>query len=144
MKIPVPQRGQPMDIDYLYQIVSQINSLTNQVAATSTVLSSVDNGRDGVKESTTNNLRFYATTKNVKKGSVTAGSSEAWFVDFNPNFLFIPIVVVTPVNNASSDIGNNVYAVIKSINTNRVDGNIIFNKAGTADVNINILAIGTT
>jgi hypothetical protein len=144
MKIPLPQRGQPIDIDYLYQIVSQINTLTNQISSTSTVLSAVDNGVNGIKESTTNNLRFYAFTKSVKKGNVTAGASESWFIDFNPSFIYIPIVTATPVNNSSSPAGNSLSVVIKNVSTSRVDGSIIFNQAGQADVNINVIAIGTT
>lgn len=144
MKIPLPQRGQPIDVDYLYQIVNQINSLTNQVSSTSTVLSTVNNGIVGSKDSTTNNLRFFASTKNVKKGSVTASTNESWFIDFNPNFLYAPIVVATVVNNTGSTAGNNIIAVVKNVTTSRVDGNILFNTAGTIDVNINIIAIGTT
>lgn len=144
MKIPIPQRGQPIDIDYIYQIVSQLNSLTTQISSNSTVLSAVDNGINGIKESTTNNLRFYAYRKSVKKGAVTAGASESWFIDFNPNFLYIPIVTATPVNNNSSPAGADCSVVISNISTSRVSGTVIFNKAGQADVDINIIAIGTT
>lgn len=144
MKIPLPQRGQPIDVDYIYQIINQLNTLTNQVSSTSTTLSSVDNGINGIKESTTSNLRLYSSTKNVKKGSVTASSNESWFVDFNPQFLYIPIVVATIVNNNASTAGNNIVSVIKNVTTSRVDGNIIFNTSGTIDVNINVIAVGTT
>ena len=145
MKIPLPQRGQPIDIDYLYQIVSQINTLTTKISSNSTVLSSIDNGINGVKQSTTNNLRFYASTKSVKKSQVTANTTEPWFIDFSPNFLYVPIVIATPVNNNStSTAGDRVSVVINKIATNRVDGKMIFNVAGNIDVNINIIAIGTT
>lgn len=144
MKIPVPQRGQPIDIDYIYQIVSQLNSLTTQISSNSTVLSTVDNGI-ARKDSTTNNLRFFASTKSVKKTQVTANSTEPWFIDFSPNFLYIPIVIATPVNNnSSSTAGDNVITVINKITTSRVDGKMIFNTAGNVDVNVNIIAIGTT
>lgn len=144
MKIPVPQRGQPIDIDYVYQIVSQLNSLTTQISSNSTVLSTVDNGI-ARKDSTTNNLRFFASTKSVKKTQVTAGSTESWFIDFSPNFLYIPIVIATPVNNSSSSTaGDKVSVVINKVSTNRVDGKMIFDTAGNVDVNVNIIAIGTT
>lgn len=142
MRIPLPERGQPLDVDYLYQMASQINSLTNQITSTSTSLSTIDNGVTGRVDNTTNNLRFVAKTKNIKVGSVTAGTSESWFEDFSPDFLYIPVVVATPVNNTLSTAGNNVTIVIKNVTTSRVDGNILYNTSGTVDLNINVLAIG--
>lgn len=142
MRIPLPERGQPLDVDYLYQMATQINSLTNQIASTSTTLSTIDNGVTGRVDNTTNNLRFVAKTKSVKVGSVSAGTSEPWFIDFSPDFLYIPIVTATPVNNTLSTAGNNITIVIKNVTTSRVDGNILYNTSGTVDLNINVLAIG--
>lgn len=142
MRLPLPERGQPLDIDYLYQMATQINSLTNQITSTSTSLSTIDNGITGRVDNTTNNLRFVAKTKSIKVGSVSAGTSEAWFEDFAPDFLYVPIVVVTPVNNTLSTAGNNVTIVIKNVTTGRVDGNILYNTSGNVDLNINVIAIG--
>lgn len=142
MRIPLPERGQPLDVDYLYQIATQINSLTNQIASTSTTLSTIDNGVSGRVDNTINNIRFVAKTKSIKVGTVSAGTSDPWFVDFAPDFLYIPVVTATPVNNTLSTAGNNVTIVIKNVTTSRVDGNILYNTSGTVDLNINILAIG--
>lgn len=142
MKLPLPERGQPLDVDYLYQIAQQVNTLTNQVAARSSILSTIDNGINGRKDNSTNNLRFVAKTKSIKVGSVSAGVSEPWFEDFSPDFLYTPIVVVTPINNTQSTAGNNVSIVIKNVTTSRVDGNILYNTSGTVDLSINIIAIG--
>lgn len=142
MRIPLPERGQPLDVDYLYQMANQINSLTNQIASTSSTLSTIDNAINGRKDNTTNNLRFVAKTKSIKVGNVSAGVSEPWFIDFSPDFLYVPIVTATPVNNTLSTAGNNVTIVIKSVTTSRVDGNILYNTSGTVDLNINVIAVG--
>jgi hypothetical protein len=144
MKIPLPQRGQPLDVDYLYQIANQVNTLTNQVSNTSTALSTVDNGVPtiGRKDVTTNNLRVFAKTKSIRVGNISGGSSEPWFEDFSPEFLYAPIVTATPVNNTASSAGNDIIVVIKNITTGRVDGNILYKTSGTIDININIVAIG--
>lgn len=144
MQIPYPQRGQPIDVNYLYQIAKQVNTLTSQISNTSTVLSSVDNGEVGRKDSRTNNLHFFATTINIKKGSVTASTTEPWTVTFSPNFLYKPIVVATVVNKNNSTAGNNIIVSVKDVSTNTATGNILFNTAGSIDVNVNVIAIGTT
>jgi hypothetical protein len=142
MRIPLPERGQPLDVDYLYQMANQINSLTNQIASTSSTLSTIDNAINGRKDNTTNNLRFVAKTKSIKVGNVSAGVAEPWFIDFSPDFLYVPVATATPVNNTLSTAGNNVTIVIKSITTSRVDGTILYNSSGTVDLNINVIAIG--
>lgn len=142
MTIPLPERGQPLDVDYLYSMASQINSLTNQIVSRSNTLSTIDNGINGKKDSTTSNLRIVAKTKNIKVGTVTAGTTESWSETFSPDFLYTPVVTVTPVSNNLSTAGNNVTVVIKSVGTGQVSGNIIYNAGGTVDISLNILAIG--
>ena len=144
MKLPFPQRGQPIDVDYIYKIVEQINTLTNLISFNSTTLSTVDNGIVGQKDSLTSNLRFYAITKNIKKDQATANQSQAWFVDFAPQFLYIPIVTATAINKNGSTAGDNVTIVIKNVSTSRVDGAVRFGTGGNIDINVNIIAVGTT
>lgn len=143
MKVPLPERGQPIDLNYLYQLASAINELNNQVS-TSNTTSVVNNGLDLREDVTTNKLRFYATTKNIQAGNIIAGSSQAWSADFQPDFLYVPVVTATPQNNTSSTAGNNVTIVIRNITTSKVDGNIIFNENGSIDMNINVIAIGVS
>lgn len=147
MKIPLPQRGQPIDIDYIYQIVSQLNTVSSVVSSNTTVLSTVDNGVSGRKENTTNNLRFYAATKNVRKASVTANTTDPFFFELNPAFIQIPIVTLTIVNNNKSSAGNSVTAVITNVSTARVDGAVFYptgSSSGAVDININMIAVGVT
>ncbi len=32
-KVPLPERGQPLDVTYLYQLVEAVNDLSTQVAS---------------------------------------------------------------------------------------------------------------
>jgi len=144
MKIPVPQRGQPLDVEYIYRIIEQLNTLTNLVSTNTTVLSTVDNGIVGQKDVTTNNLRFVAITKNIKKDAAVANQTQDWFIDFSPQFLYAPVVTATAVNKSGSTAGNNLSVIIKNISTSRVDGAVRFGDSGNIDVNVNIIAIGTT
>jgi hypothetical protein len=143
MKIPLPERGQPVDLNYLYQIASSINDLNTRIASADTT-SVVDNGIQLPENITTSNLRFYANTTNIAKPNVSAGTSDTWSVTFNSDFLYTPIAVATIRNNTSSTAGNNIILVIKNITTGRVDGNIRYNAQGSIDININVIAIGVS
>lgn len=141
MKLPLPERGQPLDLSYIYQMANAINDLNNQVVANS-VTSVVNNGIDLREDARTSNLRFYATTTSIQAGNVSAGTSRDWSVDLSPNFLYTPVVTATVQNNTSSTAGNNITLVIKNITTGRVDGNILYNAAGSIDIRINVIAVG--
>jgi hypothetical protein len=143
MKIPLPERGQPIDLAYLYQIANAINDLSNQIT-TSNTTSVVNNGINLREDVSTNNLRFFATTKNIQVGNVSAGSSESWSADFSPDFLYVPVVTATVQNNTSSTAGDNITLVLKNITTSRVDGNVRYNAGGSIDININVIAIGVS
>ena len=143
MKIPLPERGQPIDLAYLYQIANAINDLNNQIT-TSNTTSVINNGINLREDVSTNNLRFFATTKNIQVGNVSAGSSESWSADFSPDFLYVPVVTATVQNNTSSTAGDNITLVLKNITTSRVDGNVRYNAGGSIDININVIAIGVS
>jgi len=141
MKIPLPERGQPIDLAYMYQIANSINDLNNQISGT-IATSTVNNGIELREDLSTNNLKFYATTVTYEAGSVSAGTSRDWDVTFSPSFLYVPVVTATVQNNTSSTAGNNITLVIKNITTGRVDGNIRYNEAGSINISINVIAIG--
>lgn len=141
MKIPLPERGQPIDLSYMYQIANSINDLSNEISGNSTT-SVINNGIDLREDARTNNLRFYATTATYEAGSVSAGTSRDWSVDFSPTFLYVPVVTATVQNNTASTAGNNITLVIKNITTGKVDGNIRYNQAGNVNITINVIAIG--
>jgi len=141
MKIPLPERGQPIDLAYMYQIANSINDLNNQISGTIST-STVNNGIELREDLSTNNLKFYATTVTYEAGSVSAGTSRDWNVSFSPSFLYVPVGTATVQNNTSSTAGNNITLVIKNITTGRVDGNIRYNEAGSINISINVIAIG--
>jgi hypothetical protein len=143
MKIPLPERGQPIDLNYLYQIANSINNLTNQIS-TSNTTSVIDNGINPREDITTNRLRFYATTKNIVVGNINAGASQNWSVDLAPDFLFTPIAVATVQNNTASTAGNNITLVVRNVTTSRVEGNLLYNASGNINININVIAIGVS
>jgi hypothetical protein len=143
MKIPLPERGQPIDLNYLSQIARSINDLSNAVS-TSNTTSVINNGINPREDVTTNKIRFYATTRNIVVGNVNAGTSQNWSLDLTPDFLFTPVAVATVQNNTASTAGNNITLVIRNITTSRVEGNVLYNAGGSIDININVIAMGVS
>lgn len=141
MKIQYPERGQPLDVDYLYQIAKSINSLHDKMVGSKT-LSSIYS--DNVQQSlSTNMVRFYSTKKTLSIGSVTAGREEELTINFDTLFTKPPVVTCTIENNNTSSVATNAIASIKTVTTGSVQFKIRFNTAGAVDISLNIIAVGT-
>lgn len=139
--LPTPDRGAPLDVDYIYAIADTVNQIVANLSTRSSTLSTVDNGTNK-REVSTQSLRIYAKTQQAKVGAVDAGKSEAWSINFNPPFKYPPVVTATIVNNNQSTAGNDVTVIIKNTTTGNVSGEILFHRSGTIDVSMNIVAIG--
>jgi hypothetical protein len=142
MKLSLPQQGQPLDVNYIYQIAREINSLNNQLMQTKTN-SVIDNGFQR-EEMRTNNVRFYAATENVVSASVKANSSQERRVSFDPPFLNTPIVVGSIRNSQNSTAGNNIILTTKNVSAGGAVFELLYNKDGNVNVNIDIIAIGVS
>jgi hypothetical protein len=146
--IPIPQQGQPIDYQYIYQIVNNLNELSTKV--TSKFSESVfDNTKStvNVKEShRMNDFSVVAAYIDVANGTnVNAGSELPFYYTFSDiNFKYPPIVTATPVMNKSSEAGKDASVVISNITKGRIDGWIAFNasKAGKVYIGVNIIAFG--
>jgi len=136
-EVTLPERGQPIDLAYLYELAEQINTLTDSVALRSATSSQVN----GVS-TLASNVKFFAETRVLNKKEVSTGDTESFTVSFANNFKFEPVVTATVFNRDGSNIGNNVSVVIDKINTSTVQGTVRFNEAGNLDVAVNIIAVG--
>lgn len=144
--IPVPERGQPLDLTYIYQLANAVNQLSLQAAYSANKFVSIETpaanvGRQDVKITDSRIIGGYQQL--APNSNVTAGS----LVDFSYNFpgadfKYPPIVTATPVNISGTEAGSDVTVIIKLITTSRIEGVVKFNTAGTASVGINIIAVG--
>lgn len=144
--IPTPNRGQPIDSNYLYQIVETVNGLSKTVS-TQVANSSIhyDSG-SGVNQSVgTANLKVDAgyvnVTKTVKMEDIN--SEETIPITFSSVFKYPPIVVLTPFPVDASDASKDVTAIITSVSTSGATGILKFKTKGNASVGVNFIAIGT-
>lgn len=140
-----PERGQPLDVDYLYEIVSAINTINTQITTTSNaesrVSGSIPTSTDAVR---TASLKFYAVQVPVSSGSKNADETDTVSVDFPFTFQFPPVVTATPLVQASDAQSKNVILTIKNVTTAKVDVLLTYKKSGQADVDIHLIAVGQT
>ena len=144
--IPVPERGQPLDLTYIYQIANVVNELSQSSAYSAKKLTSIQVPVQNVprQDVKINDIRmvggFHDLTLNL---SVNAGQTIPFSYNFpTADFKYPPIVTATPQTISVTDSGTDAFVVITSVTTSRVDGVVKFNTSGTASIRINIVAIG--
>lgn len=134
--IPLPEKGQPLDLNYIYEMASQINSLTNTVAVRATSSSKVNTNTE-----TTSNLRFFAATLPITRTSATTGETEIFSFNY-PELKFIPVVTATVVNNSGSDAGKAATVVLNTVTTSKAEGVVRFGASGAINLSVNVIAVG--
>jgi len=140
-KIPLPERGQPLDLSYIYQIANALNNLSSEVSPSAYKYVTIDNpnvGKQGLRVSET---RIIAGFVEVSNQEVTAGNSESFTYDFSTDFKYPPVVTAT-ILNIGSDTGNDVSLVLNSVTTSNIKGTVKFAIGGKVSVGVNILAFG--
>lgn len=142
-KVPLPDRGQPLDVTYIYQIANAVNDLADTISTATYNYTTVDTRTVGKQDVKNSNAKFYAGYKDVvTEETVSANTTKTWAIDFASDFKYPPIVTATPVNTGTSTVGNDVTAAITSITTSRVEGIVRFNSSGSVSTSVNIIAIG--
>lgn len=142
-KIPLPERGQPLDVTYIYSLANTINELSSQVSTATYNYTTID-----VPNSSSQSLKT-ADTKIVGKyilvannSTVTAGNETDKLINFDGGFKYPPIVIATPVNAQSTAAGKDVSVVLSNITTTSANATVKFNSSGVLSVYLNVIAIG--
>jgi hypothetical protein len=139
-----PDRGQPIDVPYIYTIVTTLNDIANQVNGSSEKYTTVYSREAGKQDQRTSDTKFYANFFDLPQQlQVNQGDTREFSFDISGvGFRYPPIVTATPVNTGTSSASNDVLVVISSVTTSRVDGFVRFNSSGTVDIAINCIAVG--
>lgn len=142
-KIPLPERGQPLDVSYIYELAKAVNELSSQVSPATYKYVTVDTpgvGKQSVKASEARILGGYIDV--VSSATKSAGNEVAFSYDFPADFKYAPIATATPINVGGTDAGKNVTVVIKTVTTSKVEGIVRFNSTGDLSVAVNLIVIG--
>jgi hypothetical protein len=142
-KIPLPERGQPLDVTYIYQLADTINDLSTQVSSATynyTTIDTVSAGKQSVKTSDTRMIGGFIQVAN--NSTVSAGNEKTFTYDFPSDFKYAPIATATAVNIGNTPAGQNVTVILKSVTTSRVEGVVRFGASGDLSLNVNLIIIG--
>ena len=142
-KVPLPERGQPLDVTYIYQLAETINDLATQVSSATynyTTIDTVSAGKQSVKTSEARVIGGYIEVAN--NSTVSAGNEKTFAYDFPSDFKYAPIATVTPINIGNTPAGQNVTVILKSVTTSRVEGVVRFGASGDLSLNVNIIVVG--
>jgi hypothetical protein len=141
-RIPVPERGQPLDLTYIYQVVNAVNELSTELSPSVYKYLTVDTPAAGKQSLRASEARFIAGFQPVQVTTVNAGNEKTFSYSFPTDFKFAPVVTATLVNIGNTSAGKDVSLVITNVTTSSVDGLIKFNTSGDVSVGVNFIAIG--
>jgi hypothetical protein len=141
-RIPVPERGQPLDLTYIYQVVNAVNELSTELSPSVYKYLTVDTPAAGKQSLRASEARFIAGFQPVQLTTVNAGNEKTFSYSFPTDFKFAPVVTATLVNIGNTSAGKDVSLVITNVTTSSVDGLIKFNTSGDVSVGVNFIAIG--
>jgi hypothetical protein len=142
-KVPLPERGQPLDVTYIYQLADTINDLSTQVSSATynyTTIDTVSAGKQNIKTSDARVVGGYVEVAN--NSTVSAGNEKIFAYDFPSDFKFAPIATATAVNIGNTPAGQNVTVILKNVTTSRVEGLVRFGASGDLSLLVHLIIIG--
>lgn len=142
-RIPLPERGQPLDLSYIYQIANAVNEISNQISTSSYGYASIDTISAGRQSLSTADAKVVAGYIDIVNNStVSAGNERTFSYEFPTDFKYAPIATATAINIGNTPAGKNVSVVLKSVTTSRVEGVVRFNTAGDVSIAVNLIVVG--
>lgn len=135
--LQTPNKMQPLDVAYVGQIVDQVNANTTAIGDRSTSYSNI-NGTS-VK---TGDIKFFATTVSVVASTNKTDGDVVDVTVSYPPFRGYPVVTGTLVSGSSSNIGDNSSVVLKTVSSQQATFRVTFNRGGTLQANLNVIAVG--
>jgi hypothetical protein len=137
-KVPLPERGQPIDVAYIAQITNAVNQISDKLITTGYNYSTISG-----KDLPTSDLRIVATSISVSSASSeTAATTKTFEFPYGIDFASVPIATATILNNGESDAGDAATVVLTNVNTQGLSGLVKFQKTGSVTTNVNLIVVG--
>jgi hypothetical protein len=143
-----PSIGQAIDVNYISEIVREVNLLNGSLGTklTQSRIPKGDNTNKPTQAFLTSNLsivtgRTMVTTDNSSK----TADVKPFNFEFGRTFRYVPIVTATPQVEKTGIKGKTlgVSVIIQNVTTSQVSGVLVFNsEAKNTSVYINIIAVG--
>jgi len=144
-KVPLPERGQPLDLTYMYQLATAINDMSSTMSANANNYTTIDIAEkrpEAIKTSDAMIVGGYITVTNAAPN--TSGSEKLFTYEFPQNFGYNPIVTATPyaIGDTATTASKDVTLVLTEITPSVVKGIVTFNQTGLSSVGVNLIAVG--
>lgn len=140
-KLPLPERGQPLDVTYIYSLVDTINDLSTQISSTASNYTEIERGNQ--KESTkTSQAKIVGKYIDIVNDSTISAGNEKTFATPISDFKYPPIVSVTIENVTNTPAGRDVKVVLTSVTTSRIEGLVRFGTSGNISIGVHLIAVG--
>jgi hypothetical protein len=142
-KIPLPERGQPIDVSYIYQITNAVNQLSDQISTTGYNYTSIDTPSANKQNIKTSEARIIGGVVQIPAGQALAGSTKTFTYSYNGNFKYTPVATATIVNTGGvGTAGDAATVVLTSVDANGLTGLVRFDTSGNASTTVNLIIIG--
>jgi hypothetical protein len=142
-RIPLPERGQPLDLSYIYLVAQAINDLAGEGSALTQSNNFVLQGQvGGNKSSKLLKSQVIGGYTTISATSVKSGDEYTSTVTFLQPFSTPPIVTATVVNTSDTKSGTDITLTIKTITSTDVTVSAKFGTSGVTTIGINIIAVG--
>lgn len=144
-KVQIPDRGQPLDVTYIYTLAEAINDISSNLSASTLSYSSIDS-TSGKQNIRTPQVKIVGGIVSVANNStVNAGNEKTFEYNYSPGFKYPPVVTATVINPSATggtSAGKNVTLVLNTPSQESVSGVVRFNESGEVTLSVNIIAIG--
>jgi hypothetical protein len=141
--VPIPQRGQPLDLTYIYNLANAVNELSASLSSSIEKYVTIDTPNVGKISIKASDSKIVAAYQEVSSdATVTADTEKTFSYAFETPYKFAPIATVSPVNVGNTDAGENVRVIINQVTTTGINGVVKFGTAGKATVGVNIIVVG--
>jgi hypothetical protein len=142
-KIPLPERGQPIDVSYIYQITNAVNQLSDRVSTTGFNYTTIDTPSSGKQDIKTSEARVIGGSVVVSTNSSQgADTTKSFTYSYGGNFKYTPVATATVVNTGLTPAGDGATVVLTSVDANGLAGLVRFDKAGNVSVTVNLIIVG--
>jgi hypothetical protein len=137
-QIELPDRGQPLDISYLFRIAQEINRVSESIGTTLSKIKYRDTSTPS--QTPTSNLVFYAETLKIVDGNLSVQSNTPATFDYSGIFKTTPVVIcsVTAITGVSA-----LYPVLDGVTQNGCNVKVFSSAtSGAFNADVSIIAIG--
>ncbi len=137
-QIETPDRGQPLDISYLYRIVREINNISGLIGKGISKIKYRDTATPA--QPRTGDLAFYAETLKIVDANLSLQPNTRSTFDYSGIFKTTPVIVcsVTSLSGVS-----NLYPVLEKVTQNNCNVSVFSSStSGKFSADVSIIAIG--